>query len=74
MRHDNESAASNAADTFAADADSLAVVLATPDVDVDMNDTGDETVVGTLDADEIFPFFADGCFNFAAADAAVVAE
>ena len=62
IRQDNDSAASNAAETFAADAGSLARVFAT---DVDMNDTDDETA-GAVDADEILLFFAGKDFSFAA--------
>ena len=66
IRQDNDPAASNAAETFAADAGSLVIVCATPLTDVDMNDTDDETA-GAVDADEILLFFAGKDFSFAAA-------
>ena len=72
IRQDNDPAASNAAETFAADAGSLVIVCATPLTDVDMNDTDDEIVIaGGADADEILLFFAGGDLSFATADAAV---
>ena len=71
IRQDNDPAASNAAETFAADAGSLVIVCATAFADVDMNDTDEETVVAgavdAVDADEILLFFAGKHFSFAAA-------